>query len=260
MAVYNSIIALPWSLKIFFGIISDNVKIFGLRRKPYLIFFGLVQAGSMFALYSIEYDNVITIVVLLFLASLSGAFIAVVYDAILVVQARRDPELGSQDLFSLVFFFQGIGGVTGCIVAAFMMDRYHPKYSFLIYGIMGLLVSIGSIFLSKEAEKDVNPGEEFVSYYSSELLSNQTPSEAQRRRAELEAAKPPRGEEGCCFNFKKNMRLLWWALQRREILFIVLYFILDGLTSPSFGDFSYFFLMNVVGVSKFMFAMIVLIG
>jgi hypothetical protein len=35
---------------------------------------------------------------------------------------------------------------------------------------------------------------------------------------------------------------------------------LDGITNPSFTDFSYFFLLNVVGVSKFMFAMIALIG
>jgi len=56
------------------------------------------------------------------------------------------------------------------------------------------------------------------------------------------------------------MKQLWKALQRREIYFLVIYFILDGFTNPSFGDFTYFFLMNVVGVSKFMFAMIALIG
>ena len=42
MAAYNMLIALPWSLKIFYGIISDNIPIFGLKRKPYLIFFALV--------------------------------------------------------------------------------------------------------------------------------------------------------------------------------------------------------------------------
>lgn len=41
---------------------------------------------------------------------------------------------------------------------------------------------------------------------------------------------------------------------------MVIYFLLDGLTNPSFSDFSYFFLLNVVGLSKFMFAMVALIG
>ena len=56
------------------------------------------------------------------------------------------------------------------------------------------------------------------------------------------------------------MKLIGWALTRKEIFCVVIYFLLDGLTNPSFADFSYFFLLNVIGVSKFMFAMIVLIG
>lgn len=51
MAVYNSIISLPWCFKIFMGLITDNVKLCGLKRKPYIIFFGLVQTAFMFSLY-----------------------------------------------------------------------------------------------------------------------------------------------------------------------------------------------------------------
>ena len=45
-----------------------------------------------------------------------------------------------------------------------------------------------------------------------------------------------------------------------EIYLIVIYFLLDGLTTPSFGDYSYYFMMDVIGVSKFMFAIIALVG
>ena len=41
---------------------------------------------------------------------------------------------------------------------------------------------------------------------------------------------------------------------------IVIFFIAKGLLNPSFEEFSYFFLLNVIGVSKFMFAMLVLIA
>ena len=34
MAVYSSLIVLPWSLKIIWGLITDNVPICGLKRKP----------------------------------------------------------------------------------------------------------------------------------------------------------------------------------------------------------------------------------
>ena len=46
----------------------------------------------------------------------------------------------------------------------------------------------------------------------------------------------------------------------REIYFIIIFFIVKGIISPSFEEFSYFFLLNIIGVSKFVFSMLVLIG
>ena len=42
ISVYNSVITLPWCLKVIFGIITDNVPLYGLHRKPYLIIFAYV--------------------------------------------------------------------------------------------------------------------------------------------------------------------------------------------------------------------------
>ena len=80
------------------------------------------------------------------------AFTNVVIDAILVVQAKRDLENGSQDLMSLSWISNGIGGVTGCIVGGLMTQYSHPKYSFLIVSIMGLVVGLNSLNLTKETE------------------------------------------------------------------------------------------------------------
>jgi MFS-type transporter involved in bile tolerance (Atg22 family) len=95
MAMYTSLITLPWSFKILYGLITDNVKLCGLKRKPYLIIFGLVQTAAMFTLFFAEFDDALTVALFLMLASLSNAFSNVVVDAILIVQARRDPEFGS---------------------------------------------------------------------------------------------------------------------------------------------------------------------
>lgn len=85
MAIYTAIVALPWSLKLIYGLITDNVKIFGLRRKPYLIFFGFLQFIMMAILYFFDHDSPIEVVIYLFVASLSMAFSNVVVDAILVI-------------------------------------------------------------------------------------------------------------------------------------------------------------------------------
>jgi hypothetical protein len=50
-----------------------------------------------------DFESGLIIAILLTIVSLSMAFAAVVTDAILVVQSRKDPELGSQDLLTLMW-------------------------------------------------------------------------------------------------------------------------------------------------------------
>ena len=164
-------------------------------------------------------------------------------------------------MVSLAWLTQGIAGVVGCIVAAIMTEKYHPRYSFLGYGLYGLVLFIACFFLSAASEREYARGEvPYQSDFSSELKDGQTPSEAaaSRKRIQDEIGAP--GEEGFCYNFKRNMRGIGYALMRREIYFLIIYFILDGLTNPSFADFTYFFYLNVIGISKMMFAMLTLIG
>jgi hypothetical protein len=42
MAIYISIIHIPWSFKILYGLISDNVPLCGTRRKSYLCIMGVI--------------------------------------------------------------------------------------------------------------------------------------------------------------------------------------------------------------------------
>jgi sugar phosphate permease len=95
IAVYKSIIMFPWALKVIFGLISDNIKIFGLKRKPYLVVFGFLQFIAASSLWFFEPDNAITVVFLLMLVSFAIVFQNVVIEAIVVSQSRLDPLLGS---------------------------------------------------------------------------------------------------------------------------------------------------------------------
>lgn len=103
MTFYSSIMGLPWSLKILYGLITDNVPICGLKRKPYLIFFGFLQFILMLSIFVFDFESGMSVCILLTFASAAMAFSNVVTDAILIVQSRKDPELGSQDLMSLMW-------------------------------------------------------------------------------------------------------------------------------------------------------------
>jgi hypothetical protein len=56
------------------------------------------------------------------------------------------------------------------------------------------------------------------------------------------------------------MKIILWAMTLSEIYRLIIYFILDGLTNPSFTDFQYFFYMNVLGLSNKIFALIQLVS
>lgn len=42
MTMYMSIIHIPWSVKLLYGLISDNIPIAGTRRKSYIILMGII--------------------------------------------------------------------------------------------------------------------------------------------------------------------------------------------------------------------------
>ena len=46
----------------------------------------------------------------------------------------------------------------------------------------------------------------------------------------------------------------------REIYFVIIFFISKSILIPTFEEFSYFFLLNIIGISKFVFALLVLLG
>jgi len=47
-----------------------------------------------------------------------------------------------------------VGGLLGCLLSGIMTQYFHPKYSFLAYSFMGLVVALNALFLTQESEED----------------------------------------------------------------------------------------------------------
>ena len=87
----QSVIALPWCLKIFYGLVADNLPIFGSNRRAYLIVNSLTQAVVMFLLsyHFLEYAdkgamNATWVTLLLTIAAMNSAWYNVVVNALMV--------------------------------------------------------------------------------------------------------------------------------------------------------------------------------
>jgi hypothetical protein len=85
MTLYMSIIHIPWSIKILYGLISDNVPIAGTRRKSYIILMGLLQFFALISIYFLHETSALLVAIFLTAAALSEAFVNVVADAIMCV-------------------------------------------------------------------------------------------------------------------------------------------------------------------------------
>ena len=57
-----------------------------------------------------------------------------------------------------------------------------------------------------------------------------------------------------------NLNQIGQALMMPEIYFVVAFFILNGLISPDFGDFSYYFMLNVCSITKFQYSLMGIVG
>ena len=121
MTVYISIIHLPWSIKILYGLVSDNLPVFGTRRKSYIIIMGIIQSISLLYLFIHPKVRVMGVVFALTTACFTEAFVNVVADAIMVIQSRKDPVNGSQNLVSFSYFSISIGSIIGCMTSGYII-------------------------------------------------------------------------------------------------------------------------------------------
>ena len=93
-----SIAGFPWSIKLLYGLVSDNVPLLGSKRRAYVIVMGALQFLSLFICFFFEVSNTNLLTALLFLSSLSGAYLDVIVDALMVTHSREDEEDGSEQL------------------------------------------------------------------------------------------------------------------------------------------------------------------
>ena len=85
MTLYMSIIHIPWSVKIIYGIVSDNLPIAGTRRKSYIVIMGFVQFLALISIYFLHETSELLVAIFLTMAALSESFVNVVADAIMCV-------------------------------------------------------------------------------------------------------------------------------------------------------------------------------
>ena len=121
ITAYLSYINLAWAPKIFYGILTDTFPIFGSSKRNYIFLMGMFQCLSCLAIATTKFESALTLVWIACLNSGADAVMNVVVDGLMVINARKDPNFGSEELQAYSWAFYGLGGIFGCILSAILL-------------------------------------------------------------------------------------------------------------------------------------------
>lgn len=138
IATASSLIAIPWVLKIFYGLLSDCVPLAGYRRKSYLILFPLLAASSWLIL-SLGGSDRSFIILTLFIANIGYAATDVITDGLIV---EHSTEFTTHVYQSIAWGARAVGAILSSALGGYLTQRVEPQTLFLIAACLPLLTLI----------------------------------------------------------------------------------------------------------------------
>lgn len=228
--MYTSWINLPWSPKLLYGIITDSLPICGSTKRSYVVLMGVIQFLCLMVVAFQPGLDPAAIMGLTVFYSTGGAFMEVVCQGLMVVEARKDIEAGSEDLQSFAWVMYGVGGTIGCWLGGHFTTVYpHGGGARLCYAIVAffcLVLGAAGFFINKSLE------------------SNQTDMVKMSFGARTKLV------------FKE----IGSGLQIKELYTSLIYQGILGSVVPSFDTFLYYYYSNVIGFTNMTYAWLQLIG
>ena len=143
------IVAIPWMIKPIFGFISDGVPIFGYRRRPYMIFSGILGAFSWVALAKWVHTP-LEATVAIAISSLSVAISDVIVDSLVVERVQKESISATGSLQSLCWAVSALGGLITAYFSGSLLENFSNQTVFLITATFPLIVSAVAWLIAEE--------------------------------------------------------------------------------------------------------------
>lgn len=156
--------ALPWNYKIYYGILSDCVPIFGSHRRSYICLAGLIGTLAFIGLgllgdgssYQDKSELVNIVKWLVLITSLSTAFCDVCTDALVAANAKMESENGAGNLQSLCWFSLAVGGIISNLFAGTLYNAFAPSTRMPFF--LCAMVPAGRLYLAYNLKEPGPPG------------------------------------------------------------------------------------------------------
>ena len=153
-----SVVQIPFTIRIFYGLLIDSITFFGYKRKSYLYLFGIIAILSSFGLIYYHSSFIIQIICLC-IRSFAIAFCDVIISAITVERSEFKSHSVAIRLQSLNYFSMYVVSGIGLIIAAKIEQSQKPKdivYVYWIYFAVTFLIIVGAILLPEQKLKYID--------------------------------------------------------------------------------------------------------
>lgn len=158
IAAFMFLVAMPWNFKLVFGLLTDFVPIFRLRRKSYLILTSLLTLIGMgtAALYPLPHGAMTLLFLLLILPCIGVAFSDVVTDAFMVDKGQPLGLTGR--LQSAQWTAMHAAGLITGVLGGYLSQHGLQRAGFAICAALSLVtLYIAIVHVDEKAEHKVRP-------------------------------------------------------------------------------------------------------
>lgn len=150
--ILGSIAIIPWSIKPLYGILSDRLPLWKLRRKPYLFLAGLAGSAG-YLLMATTVTGFPGAAFASMLSALGFALADVIVDGIVVERSRNQTEAGKLQTICRASL------MTGAVIVAYLsgilVQKIGPRNVFFITGSLPVLTSLLAIFIEEKADANI---------------------------------------------------------------------------------------------------------
>lgn len=157
IAAFMFIVGFPWYIKPLFGLMTDFIPIFGMRRKSYLLLATLVAAGGLIfaGVLDLPEGSTTLLMWLLLLPCLGVAFTDVVADALMVEKGQPLNYTGR--LQSIQWACLYTAGILTGVVGGWLSEQNLQQTGFIICGVLTLVTFVAAlVFVDEKREHRVD--------------------------------------------------------------------------------------------------------
>jgi len=123
--MWLALVCLPEGLVFFFGLFADCVTVFGSQRRVYICLMSIIQLATAVILarqeWMMTFGREVEFAIIVSVMVMSRAWLTPVIESLMLIQMKKDPDYGADDLETFGMVCEALGTAFYCILGGFMI-------------------------------------------------------------------------------------------------------------------------------------------